>query len=307
MNWIKVHADYLTRIGAAVCDRPICSPWLLDLAATIWCRDHANEGTISIVEIGRCAPWKSDGPSPDSIANQLVKAGVWSRDGDAFPLNDFDRQSVPRELRESRSAAGTRGAETRWNGMAKHGKNGKRCQKWRGEEKRREEKRSSPSTEKNPSPLSPSPREGEINDSPDRPETPKETLDRWEREYHERGSIQPKDVIWQHYFRRYYDSTGQAPLDDARHFAAIARLLKRCSVEDIKARIGVYFSPFDAPFPCREGAKDFARFVKYFDQLAPRCERSHIPDAPPPIPQHAPPPPEELDRMIRDAGLGSLR
>jgi hypothetical protein len=109
VSWVKTPADFLARISAATCQRPDCSPHLLHLAATIWCRLYARDGVIPAANVVCDVFWSKAGPSPESVAALLVESGLWAEDGSSFRILDIGYQTVPVEVQQARSSAGRSG------------------------------------------------------------------------------------------------------------------------------------------------------------------------------------------------------
>lgn len=115
MNWAKVPLDLIARVSAAVEERPVCSPVLLHIAATIWCRQYARDGIIPADVIATLEPWSKSGPRPAATAERLVDADVWAVDGASFRLLDFAFQAIPVELSDERSRAAGLGNCRKWH------------------------------------------------------------------------------------------------------------------------------------------------------------------------------------------------
>lgn len=90
-----------------------------------------------------------------------------------------------------------------------------------------------------------------------------------------RGGVQKVDVVrgrrldpvWEHYVRRYLANTGESPIAQQHYFVQLAKIRKAgVGDEAICRRVDLYFD--HPPFALREGARDFARFLRCFDQLA---------------------------------------
>lgn len=79
--------------------------------AISWCNDQLTDGRVTMTTV------RMLGGDP-SEAEELVRVGLWDRDGNAFRVHDFldfnkSREQVEQE-RAQRSAAGAAGAAKRW-------------------------------------------------------------------------------------------------------------------------------------------------------------------------------------------------
>lgn len=79
--------------------------------------------------------------------------------------------------------------------------------------------------------------------------------------------LTPAQQIWEIYASAYYVDCGSRPTERREWFVHIATWLKQgITADEIAKRLRNYFE--SPPFVCREGARDFGRFVRFFDQLA---------------------------------------
>lgn len=221
-----------------------------------------------------CAAHRSDGVLPASIVRRIfgsdevnaINVGVIARSGKSFVLNGFLDTNIRASQRRDSSADSSTDSPT----VSQTG-----CKEKEKKKKKKKDKEK---------PISADPSGG------GNCESPTETLARWEREYAalvaEGKTLPPQQLVWQRYFRRYVARHGDAPTEHTRHFVAIALLLKRHTPDAITARLDRYFGS-SVPFACREGARDFDRFVKFFDQLAPVLD-ARDDDPPEPLPAAGP-------------------
>lgn len=72
--------------------------------------------------------------------------------------------------------------------------------------------------------------------------------------------------VWEIYDAAFFVDCGAHPDPQDYYFVQINRLLKRHTPEEIGQRLKNYFE--SPPWVCREGSRDFGRFLKFFDQLA---------------------------------------
>jgi hypothetical protein len=75
-----------------------------------------------------------------------------------------------------------------------------------------------------------------------------------------------QDRVWRFYAVRYIISTGGKPTYPSLGKKLWGELLRTHGVEEFCRRVSIYFD--DPPWKLREGARDFARLLKHFDELA---------------------------------------
>lgn len=74
--------------------------------------------------------------------------------------------------------------------------------------------------------------------------------------------------VWENFRTLFVARHGEPPTESQHYFVQITAILRKgASVEGINQRLTTYFD--HPPFSLREGARDFGRFLKNYDMLAP--------------------------------------
>jgi len=95
MSWIRLDDDFgdhpkLVAAGPLAC--------LLHVRALVYCGRHMTDGRIPRNIIGSLVDWATDGvsegktgepPNNYELAERLVAAGLWERDGTGYVIHDY--------------------------------------------------------------------------------------------------------------------------------------------------------------------------------------------------------------------------
>lgn len=92
MTWTKLSDDHFDQIDRLTLSR---SALLLDVEAIVWCNRILTDGRVPKSALARFT--SSDDPKAD--AAELVEAGVWTDDGDAYLLDWSDQEPAERVQR----------------------------------------------------------------------------------------------------------------------------------------------------------------------------------------------------------------